>query len=97
MVYEDEEILAFNDINPQAPIHVLVIPKEKIKSFDSIENSESNKLGNYMKKIALIARKLKLSEKGYRIVFNHGSHGQQTVNYIHAHILGARQLNWPPG
>ena len=97
VVYEDDDVLAFNDITPQAPTHVLVIPKQKIESFDAFHSAEEIFIGRFIKKISLVARKLGLSDKGYRIVFNHGKDGGQTVNYIHAHILGERQLEWPPG
>ena len=96
-VYEDDHVLAFKDVNPQAPVHVLVIPKKKVMSFDNLYNMESQQIGEYMQKVSLVAHKLGLSKDGYRVVFNHGQYGQQTVNYIHAHILSGRQLNWPPG
>ena len=96
-VYEDEDVLAFHDINPQAPVHVLVIPKKKIKSFSQLEKLEDQSIGHYMKKIAFVAKELGLHKNGYRIVFNNGCHGQQTVDYIHAHIIGGRSLTWPPG
>ncbi len=97
LVYEDEDVLAFNDVNPQAPVHVLVIPKQKIKSFHDFSEAENLFIGTYIKKISYIAKHLGLAKTGYRIVFNHGPNGGQTVNYIHAHILGERQLGWPPG
>ncbi len=95
-VYEDEDVLAFEDINPQAPTHILVIPKEKIQSFDALGDLNEAAIGKYMKKVALVAKKANLDKNGYRVVFNHGKNGQQTVNYIHAHILGGKQLTWPP-
>ena len=97
IIYEDKEVLAFEDINPQAPTHVLVIPKTKMQSFDSLHEFESDIIGRYMQKVSFVAKKLKLDKDGYRIVFNHGKYGQQTVPYIHAHILGGKQLTWPPG
>ena len=97
IIFEDEYVLAFKDINPQAPIHVLVIPKLKCKGFAQLQDIEVMYCGEYLKRISLVADKLGLSNDGYRIVFNHGPNGQQTVNYIHAHILGGKQLNWPPG
>ena len=97
VVYEDDLVLAFRDINPQAPVHVLVIPKKKITSFAAIDPLAAEELGNYMKRISKVAKELNLNENGYRVVFNHGKNGQQTVDYIHAHILGGRPLNWPPG
>lgn len=96
-IYEDNDVLAFEDINPQAPTHVLVIPKVKITSFGNLPDFTSDAVGKYMQKVSFVAKKLGLDKDGYRIVFNHGKHGQQTVNYIHAHILGGKQLTWPPG
>lgn len=96
-IYEDDDVLAFSDINPQAPIHVLVIPKRKITSFDAFCEADAEFVGRYIKKVAHVAKHLGLAKEGYRIVFNHGENGAQTVNYIHAHILGERQLGWPPG
>lgn len=96
-VYEDDDVLAFNDIAPQAPVHVLVIPKRKLRSFADFQKADSEMLAGYMKKVAKVANELGLDQDGYRVVFNHGKNGQQTVDYIHAHILGGRQLKWPPG
>lgn len=97
IVYEDDDVLAFNDVNPQAPIHVLVIPKIRIIGFPNFVEKSDEFVACFIKKVAKVAKLLKLEDDGYRIVFNSGKHGQQTVNYIHAHILGGRQLNWPPG
>lgn len=97
VVFEDESVLAFRDINPQAPVHVLVIPKTKYKSFDDFEAADPQLLGNYFQKIAHVAKSLGLSKSGYRVVFNHGSDGLQTVEYVHAHIIGGKRLSWPPG
>jgi len=96
-VYEDEHILAFRDINPQAPVHVLVIPKQKAARFDELSDSEATQIGMLFKGAAQVARQLGLAKDGYRIVVNNGEHGQQTVEYLHIHILGGRQLEWPPG
>ncbi len=96
-VYEDEDVLAFKDINPQAPVHVLVIPKQKLMGFDDLADQSHEQVGKLFQKAALVARKCGLAQDGYRIVVNHGEHGQQTVQYIHLHILGGRPLNWPPG
>ena len=96
-VYEDEHIFAFRDINPQAPVHVLVIPKHKVSRFDLLPEQEVEMVGRLFQGAAKVARELGLAENGYRIVINNGEHGQQTVEYIHLHILGGRQLKWPPG
>lgn len=96
-VYEDDAVLAFHDAHPQAPIHVLVIPKRKVTCFSELLNEPTEAVGTFMKRIALIAAELGLTEKGYRLVFNEGFYGGQTVPYIHAHILGGRVMEWPPG
>ncbi len=97
VVYEDENILAFKDINPQAPIHVLVIPKKKVTSFNDLKDLSPEEVGVFLKGVSQVAVSLGLADDGYRIVMNCGSNGQQTVEYIHAHILGERQMKWPPG
>jgi len=94
-VYEDEAVYAFRDINPQAPTHILVIPKEHVSSIDEASNAHS--VGNVMLKAGEIARSEGLSETGYRLVCNHGPDGGQTVFHLHIHILGGRSLHWPPG
>jgi len=96
-VYEDEFILAFRDISPQAPVHVLVIPKHKVQNFDGLCELETEVVGRLFQGAARVARELELPADGYRVVINHGRHGQQTVDYLHLHLLGGRQLTWPPG
>jgi histidine triad (HIT) family protein len=96
VVYEDEAVLAFNDINPQAPVHIVVIPKKKVSGFDRIAALPADFTGRYMSGIAAAAEQAGLVN-GYRVVFNMGKDGQQTVEYLHAHILGGRGLGWPPG
>ncbi len=97
IVYEDEHVLAFHDVSPKAPVHVLVIPQRKVKGFADLQGLPDDEVGVFMKGVAKVAQKLSLEKHGYRIVFNYGQHGQQTVDYIHAHILGGRQMQWPPG
>ena len=96
VVYEDEDVLAFRDVNPQAPIHILEIPKNKFEGFANLSDADPQAVGAYITKVSKVAKLLNL-EEGYRIVFNQGQHGQQTVHYIHAHILAGRQMQWPPG
>jgi histidine triad (HIT) family protein len=96
IVYEDETVLAIKDINPQGPVHVLVLPKKKVTGFDRVEEMGEREAGKYIIAISKVAEKLNLKD-GYRIVFNVGKHGQQTVPYIHAHVIGGRQMGWPPG
>lgn len=97
IVYEDDDVLAFNDISPQAPIHVLIIPKKKSKTFTELKEKDYNEVGVLFSKCAKIAELKGLDKDGYRIVVNAGKFGQQTVDYLHVHLLGGRQLNWPPG
>ena len=92
-VYEDEYVYAFNDIDPQAPVHVIIVPKNHISSANEI----SEVIGYIYSAAAKIAAQLNISENGYRIVNNCGKDGGQTVNHIHFHLLGGRSLAWPPG
>jgi histidine triad (HIT) family protein len=93
-VYEDDLVYAFNDINPIAPVHVLVIPKNKIERFSDFEDQDVLETGEFIKRIAIVAKTLGL-KKGYRIIFNNGDEGGQEVEYIHAHILGGKKLRFP--
>ena len=95
-VYEDELCIGFPDINPQAPTHLLVIPKEHISSQARALAEHTPLLGHLMAAAAEIARDHKL-DRGYRVVVNTGDDGGQTVNHIHLHVLGGRHMNWPPG
>lgn len=97
VVYEDDRVLAFRDVSPQAPVHVLVIPKQEIKSVDAIEEPDAALLGHLWLVIGKIARELGVAEDGYRVVTNCGKLGGQSVDHLHFHLLGGRQLDWPPG
>lgn len=97
VVYEDERVLAFRDLNPQAPVHVLVIPKKKIARFQEMKDGSAAEVGAFFQGVAKVAAELGLEKNGYRIVVNNGRDGQQTVEYVHAHIIGGRGLTWPPG
>ena len=96
-VFEDDDVLAFHDIKPQAPVHVLVIPKKTIVGLRAVHDESTEVIGRLFKKAAQVAKTLNLEEAGYRIVVNEGAHGQQSVNHLHIHIIGGRQLTWPPG
>lgn len=96
-VYEDDDVYAFRDINPQAPVHILVIPRKKLASFIEVKGADPETIGRFMQSVSKVATELGLDEGGYRVVFNSGPDAQQSVAYIHAHILGGRQLSWPPG
>lgn len=96
-VNETESTFAFEDIHPQAPTHILVIPKKHIPSLAEIDESNSAEMGILISDVAAIARDQMLDAEGYRVVINCGPAAGQTVYHIHAHILGGRSLNWPPG
>lgn len=96
-VLETDDVLAFRDIRPQAPVHVLVIPKKHIASAHHIEASDASVLLHVHEAAQQVAEQLGIAENGYRLVTNIGFHGQQTVQHLHYHVLGGRQLQWPPG
>ncbi|MDR1900690.1 MAG: histidine triad nucleotide-binding protein [Treponema sp.] len=96
-IYEDDDMLAFHDVNPQAPVHFLIIPKRHIASIMELEPSDSGLAGKILYKAQELAKELGCGEKGARFVINCKSDGGQTVDHLHIHILGGRQLAWPPG
>jgi histidine triad (HIT) family protein len=96
IVYEDDLCLAFNDINPQAPTHVLVIPKQDIPSTNDLTPEDRRMAGHLLWAASHVAQEVGL-DNGYRLVLNCGPHGGQEVNHIHVHVLGGRQMTWPPG
>jgi len=96
IVYEDNLCLAFRDVNPQAPVHVLVIPKEAIAKLSDAEPQNHALMGHLLLTVKRVAEQLEL-KNGYRVVINCGDDGGQTVNHLHLHILGGRSLSWPPG
>ena len=95
MVANSKEIAAFKDLNPQAPVHILVIPKKHVASLDDV--SDSNLLGQMMALAAAIARQEGIAKTGYRTVINTGANGGQSVAHLHIHLLGGRAMTWPPG
>lgn len=97
IIYENDDIIAFNDINPQAPIHVLIVPKKEIKTLNHLEIEDQEIIGKMFITAKKLAKKLNIDKNGYRTVFNCNDHGGQTVFHIHLHLLGGRQLAWPPG
>ena len=97
IVHEDELCLAFRDIAPQAPVHILVIPKEKLSGVQSAEPRHQALLGHLLLTARQLALQEGLDQSGYRCVINAGSHGGQTVDHLHLHLLGGRPLQWPPG
>ena len=96
IVFEDDSLLAFRDINPQAPTHVLIIPKKPIPRVGEAQVEDQALLGHLLLKAGEIARQLKL-ENGFRLVINHGKDGGESVPHLHCHLLGGRPLEWPPG
>ena len=97
IVYEDDRVLAFRDINPQAPVHVLIVPKRAIPRINEASPADAEVLGHLLLKAAEVARQLGLGDTGFRLVFNNGTDGGETVPHLHCHILGGRALGWPPG
>jgi histidine triad (HIT) family protein len=96
IVYEDDSVLAFRDIHPQAPVHVLIVPKKLIPRIAEAAADDQPLLGHLLLKAAEVAKQLDL-ETGYRLVINNGADGGETVPHLHVHILGGRHLAWPPG
>lgn len=96
-LYEDEKVIAFHDISPEAPIHFLVIPKEHIQSVNELNEENANIISHIFLVINKLVKELNIAEAGYRIVNNCGKDGGQTVNHMHFHVLGQRELKWPPG
>lgn len=96
IIHNDDICLAFHDVNAQAPVHVLVIPKKEIASIDAIEEEDAQIIAHLWTVIPRLARQLKLDD-GYRVVVNCGPNAGQSVDHIHFHLLGGRQLGWPPG
>jgi len=97
IVFEDNFILAFRDINPQAPTHVLIVPKKPVPRIAEAQVDDQKLLGHLLLKAAEVAANLGLDKSGYRLVINNGVDGGETVPHLHCHILGGRHLQWPPG
>ena len=97
IVYEDDQCLAFRDVSPQAPVHVLVIPKKEIASVDAMDDADAALFGHLWTVIRQLARESGIAQTGYRVVTNCGAEGGQSVDHLHFHLLGGRQLAWPPG
>ncbi len=97
IVYEDDEVLAFHDVNPQAPVHVLIVPKRVIPRLAEAQESDQSILGKLLLTAARVARDLGVDESGYRVVINSGRDGGESVPHLHVHLLGKRSLAWPPG
>ena len=97
VVYRDELVTAFRDIEPQAPVHILLIPNEHIASTDELEEGHEAVVGRLVTAAARVAREQGIAESGYRLAVNTGRDGNQTVAHLHLHLLGGRRFGWPPG
>jgi histidine triad (HIT) family protein len=97
IVYEDEQMIAFKDINPQAPMHVLIVPRRHIASLNELSVEDDALVGQMIRRAAALAKEHGYGDRGYRTVFNCNAEAGQTVFHIHLHVLGGRSLNWPPG
>ena len=97
IVFEDDDVLAFNDVNPQAPVHVLIIPKKEIATLNDLTDADAEVVGRLHLVAAKIAREKGIAEEGYRVVMNCNGQGGQSVYHIHLHLMGGRQMSWPAG
>jgi histidine triad (HIT) family protein len=97
IVYEDDLVIAFKDINGKAPVHVLIVPKKPIERIGAAKPEDLHTLGHLLLKAADVARQLGLAESGYRLVINNGPDAGESVPHLHCHIMGGRALGWPPG
>ena len=97
IVYEDDMVVAFRDINPQAPTHVLIVPRKSIPRIAEATREDQQVLGHLLLKAAEVANQLGLTQSGFRLVFNNGPDAGEAVPHLHCHILGGRHLGWPPG
>jgi histidine triad (HIT) family protein len=94
-IYRDDDVVAFDDVNPQAPVHFLVVPRRHVETIAEVD--DYHLLGTLFATAHRIAREKGVAEGGYRLVFNQGPNAGQTIYHVHLHVLGGRQLNWPPG
>ena len=95
--FEDNDVIVIDDINPTAPVHVLIIPKKKIETLNDLTEEDTILIGKLFQVAKQMAKKLNIDESGYRTIFNCNNDGGQTVYHIHLHLIGGRLLNWPPG
>jgi histidine triad (HIT) family protein len=97
VIYEDDEVMVFNDVNPQAPLHALVIPKRHIATLNDLSSADDGLVGRMARRAAAVAREKGYADSGFRTVFNTNAQAGQTVFHIHLHLLAGRGLSWPPG
>ena len=97
-IYEDESVVAFHDINPQAPQHVLIVPRKHIASISAFQDDDKDLAAHILVDVVpKLAKELNIAESGYRVVINTGDEGGQTVHHLHVHLIGGRSMQWPPG
>lgn len=96
-LYQDDQVVVFEDISPQAPVHLLIVPKKHISDLNQLQKSDNQLIGHIYQTAQKMAAEKSIAESGYRLVSNCGDDGGQTVDHIHFHLLGGRQLQWPPG
>ena len=97
IVYEDEELVAFKDVNPAAPVHILVIPKRHVPAVMSVTDGDRELIGNIFLVIQRLVQEMSVAEDGFRVVVNQGRQAGQSVPHLHFHLLGGRSMSWPPG
>lgn len=97
IIYQNDHIVAFDDIHPQAPYHKILIPRKHVPTLNNLEASDGTWMAQLIESAVILAKQLKISEDGYRIVMNCNASGGQTIFHIHAHLLGGRSMTWPPG
>lgn len=97
VAYQDDDVLAFSDIKPQAPVHLLIVPKRHITSLNDLEPGDDAIVGSVVRRAKVLAAEYGLAERGYRVVFNCGEDAGYSVYHIHLHLVGGRRLGWPPG
>lgn len=97
ILFEDDDVLAFRDINPQAPTHILIVPKKHISTLNDLQQEDEGLTGKIILTAQSLAKQENIDENGYRLVFNCNSDGGQEVYHIHLHLLGGRRMQWPPG
>lgn len=97
VVHDEEDLLAFRDINPQAPVHILIIPKKHYTSLNDVEGAECGLIGRMFSAAKAIAKQEKINGSGYRLIINTGANAGQSVAHLHLHLMGGRPMGWPPG
>ncbi len=97
IIHEDADLVAFHDINPQAPYHIVIIPRKPIASLNEVEPEDTELIGKMVVLAGELAQRLGISDTGYRLIFNCGPDAGQSVDHVHLHLIGGRAMNWPPG